>query len=162
MLDLFDFEVSKNENIRRSSMQDRDRYDEAHSTNYDTIETIKGDIAKLKEQLSQEKELKNNREQYKVLLKNIETYEKRAKIGEQINELIGELEELEDKSRQLDSILERRKKQFRLLMYSIKELQENIGDENLSELNFSITDSPSRKRGRDDSTEPRSSKRRKI
>lgn len=104
--------------------------------NYEKIsETITSGIALLHKQIEQNKEnlviakkIRKNRMEYDALAKIINQQPDRQESISKLNSLKGELAELEAKSGNLEKKLEKRQKEFTVLMWSIRELQGDSSD----------------------------------
>uniref|UniRef100_A0A336K0Z9 CSON009943 protein n=1 Tax=Culicoides sonorensis TaxID=179676 RepID=A0A336K0Z9_CULSO len=104
--------------------------------NYEKIsETIASGIENVKEQIDQNKEnlliakqIRRNRMEYDSLAKIINQQPDRQNTIAKLNALKEELEQLEGKSANLEKKLEKRQKDFTVLMRAVVELQKELSD----------------------------------
>lgn len=92
------------------------------------IENIKGQIDQNKENLLIAKQIRRNRMEYDSLAKIINQQPDRQNTISKLNALKEELEQLEVKSGSLEKKLEKRQKDFTVLMRSVAELQRELSD----------------------------------
>lgn len=97
------------------------------------IESIKGQIDQNKENLLIAKQIRRNRMEYDSLAKIINQQPDRQNTVAKLNALKEELEQLEGKSASLEKKLEKRQKDFTVLMRAVGELQKELSDSSSDE-----------------------------
>lgn len=97
------------------------------------IENIKGQIDQNKENLLIAKQIRRNRMEYDSLAKIINQQPDRQNTVAKLNALKEELEQLEGKSASLEKKLEKRQKDFTVLMRAVGELQKELSDSSSDE-----------------------------
>lgn len=96
------------------------------------IENIKGQIDQNKENLLIAKQIRRNRMEYDSLAKIINQQPDRQNTVSKLNALKEELEQLEAKSGSLEKKLEKRQKDFTVLMRAVVELQKELDSDESS------------------------------
>lgn len=97
------------------------------------IENIKGQIDQNKDNLLIAKQIRRNRMEYDSLAKIINQQPDRQNTVAKLNALKEELEQLEGKSASLEKKLEKRQKDFTVLMRAVGELQKELSDSSSDE-----------------------------
>lgn len=108
-------------------------YEKISGTITSGIEMVKQQIELNKENLVMAKKIRKNRMEYDALAKIINQQPDRQQTMQKLNSLKEELTELETKSAQLEKKLEKRQKDFTVLMRAISELQAELSDDSSGE-----------------------------
>lgn len=124
-----EFAVTKSELASRMMKHELRNYEQISSTIEDGIELAKKQIEQSKQNLVLAKKIRKNRMEYDVLAKVINQQPDRKNTVQRLDALQKELRELEEQRSQLQSKLEVRRKEFTVLMHSINELQNKLGED---------------------------------
>ncbi|XP_055693428.1 THO complex subunit 7 homolog [Lutzomyia longipalpis] len=129
-----EFAVTKSDFATKMMQQELKNYESISQTIEKGIELAKVQIEHSKENLVLAKKIRKNRMEYDVLSKVINQQPDRKKTLQQLDVVKGELNQLQDTRRVLQRKLAHRRKEFLVLMRSIRELQATLQeDEEASE-----------------------------
>lgn len=129
-----EFTVSKSDFSSQMMKQELTNYASISKTIESGIELAKTQIEQSKKSLVLAKKIRQNRVEYDVLAKIITQQPDRKQTVKQLDLLKKDLNELKNNRRQMQSKLETKRKNFTVLMRSIKELQNTLGSDSEDEL----------------------------
>lgn len=129
-----EFTVSKSDFSSQMMKQELTNYASISKTIESGIELAKSQIEQSKKSLVLAKKIRKNRIEYDVLAKIITQQPDRKQTVKQLDLLKKDLNELKNNRRQMQSKLETKRKNFTVLMRSIKELQNTLGSDSEDEL----------------------------
>lgn len=119
---LCELAVTKSELAEEMMSEELRNYKKISKSIYSSIDTVKSQIDLYKESLKVAKKIRKNRMEYDVLAKIINKQPDRKETIQQHKQLQEELNELHEERLQLNKKLDTKRKEFSVLMNSIKEL----------------------------------------
>lgn len=123
-----EFVMKKSQISSQMMKRELKNYEKISETIGSGIELVKQQIEQNKENLLIAKQIRKNRMEYDALAKIINQQPDRQQTIAKLNSLKEELNEFETKSGKLEKKLEKRRKDFTVLMRSIMELQGELSD----------------------------------
>ncbi|XP_055905846.1 THO complex subunit 7 homolog [Eupeodes corollae] len=127
------FAATKSQTIEKMIQQELKNYETLSNTIEASIELANKEIETSKAELVLAKKIRKNRMEYDVLAKVIQTQPDREETSKKLETLKTELKNLEEEEIRLNRKLDYRKKNFYLLMHSIRELQSKLNDSSSEE-----------------------------
>jgi len=128
-LDQFQFQMDKEQFISDAYQRDCKHYESVFVQREREIAVVKQEIEDLKVQLKNEQQGKRNKEEYLALARLIKQHPSRATTEAAINSVKEELASVEARSREINSELDARSKQFQLFFLSLSMLQSDLESE---------------------------------
>ncbi|XP_055852388.1 THO complex subunit 7 homolog isoform X2 [Episyrphus balteatus] len=122
------FAATKSQTIEKMIQQELKNYETLSNSIEASIELANKEIETSKDELVLAKKIRKNRMEYDVLAKVIQTQPDREETSKKLETLKTELKNLEEEEIRLNRKLDYRKKNFYLLMHSIRELQSKLDD----------------------------------
>jgi len=128
-LALFEFGIEKARMICDTTEREMSTYNQLFAQREQSIEDVKQEITMLKEQLTQERIIRQNKEQYTQLAKIIAERPPTSVTEKEIEQLQGELDVLTQEATRVNLKIDLRTKQFQLFLHALSELQKDLDDE---------------------------------
>jgi len=122
--------MAKSCQIYNMNLKERQNYDKLNEQIAKQIEDAYTEIAECKEELHQAKRVRRNRQEYDALAKVIQQQPDRQDTLKKLEDLDKEIESTSGSGKELDQKLEKRKKQFHVLMAAIYEMQRILEADN--------------------------------
>ena len=125
----YELEVQKSFPAMQACDDEREGYNKLQREVDAEIEATKTEIQRLREELDGEKLVRRRREEYEALAKEVNRHPSKRKCVEEIEQLEGKKRAIESMRGGYQSQVDMRKRQFHLLLQTLFDLQESLGDE---------------------------------
>lgn len=145
-----EFTVKKSDFARKMMKNELKNYEAISKTIDSGIDHAKVQILQSKENLVLAKKIRKNRMEYDVLARIISQQPDRKETNAKLEALKMELDGLKQTKNKLQHKLEMRRKDFTVLMRSIKELQTKLDNPDTSDMTTDDSDRTLANRGNDD------------
>jgi len=128
-LALFEMGIDKARTICETTERELNSYNQMFVQREESIEQVKKDILVLKEELAQERRIRQNKEQYAQLAKIIAERPPTSVTEKEIEQLQTDLASVTQDTTRTSSKLDLRTKQFQLFLHALSELQRELDDD---------------------------------
>ena len=127
-LQVYEFNMKKIQVVVDTSVREVDAYKALREDLRDSMKKTELEISELKERVAHERVVRQNKEEYALLAKQVETYDSRSKTQSDNDAIQEDLKQLEEQTQKQVAKMEHRKKQMLLLLHLVEDLRKNMDD----------------------------------
>ena len=127
-LAVYEFTMKKIQIVVDTSGREVEAYKSLRDDLQDSMKRTEKDIAELKDRVAHERVVRQNKEEYAVLAKQVETFDSRSKTQTDKEAIEQDLLLLEEQQQKQMAKMEQRKKQMLLLLHLVEHLKKNMDD----------------------------------
>lgn len=127
-LSLYEFSMKKIQVVSDTSVREVEAYKELREELRDSMRKTEKEIGELKDRVAHERVVRQNKEEYAVLAKQVMQYDSRTKTQSDSAVIQENLQQLEEQTQKQMAKMEYRKKQMLLLLHLVEDLKSNMDD----------------------------------
>lgn len=128
-LSLYEFSMKKIQVVSDTSLREVEAYKELREELRNSMRNTEKEIGELKDRVAHERVVRQNKEEYAVLAKQVMQYDSRTKTQSDSAVIQEDLQQLEEQTQKQMAKMEYRKKQMLLLLHLVEDLKSNMDDE---------------------------------